>query len=147
MMRDRQRWLRYVLALAVVGVAVLVRVALVPVMGLNVPYVTIYPAIMIVAVVFGTGPGVLAALLGIALAEYHFMRPEGVIAWDLSLAVRSMLVLGASLYIGRIGQKLRAACAQAETRPGWRARPKKPCARARSGCVSRSKRATPARGT
>lgn len=107
--------IRYGMALAIVVGAVLARMALVPVLGLNVPYVTIYPAIMVVAVMFGVGPGVFASLVGILLAEQAFMRTESGIAWNLSLAIRATIVLGASLYLGWIGQKLRAARARAET--------------------------------
>ncbi|OGV73184.1 MAG: hypothetical protein A3K19_30145 [Lentisphaerae bacterium RIFOXYB12_FULL_65_16] len=114
-MRFTHRWyVRYSLALAIVVGAVLARAALVPVMGLNVPYVTIYPAIMIVAVVLGAGPGVFAAVVGLWLAERYFMRPGTGIDWNLSLAIRSAILLGASLYLGWIGHRLRAARARAE---------------------------------
>jgi len=114
MKTTHERLARYGLAMLILLVAVLARVALVPVMGLNVPYVTIYPAIMIAAVAFGVGPGMLAALAGILLAEHLFMRPGLGIAWDLSLAVRSALLFGATLYLGWIGRSLRAARAMAE---------------------------------
>ena len=48
-----------ILALAAVGL----RFAFVPVMGLNIPYLTIYPAMMIAAVMLGSGPAVLATVI------------------------------------------------------------------------------------
>ncbi len=114
-MSSTPRWqVRYGLALVTVVIAVLVRVALVPVMGPSVPYVTIYPAIMIVAVVLGAGPGMFAALVGIVLAEHLFMRPVSEVHLDLSLAIRAAIVLGASYYIGQVGRDLRRARAEAE---------------------------------
>ena len=100
---------RYVLAAAIMLLAVLVRAALVPVIGLNVPYLTVFPAMMIVAVTLGTGPGVFATVAGVLLAEHYFMSPSGPLEWDLSYFIRAMILLASSLYLARIGQNLRAA--------------------------------------
>ena len=75
-MRFTQRWyVRYGLALATVVVAVMARVALVPVLGLNLPYVTVYPAIMIAAVVLGVVSGMILAQYAVsdAMSEAHAM--------------------------------------------------------------------------
>jgi PAS domain S-box-containing protein len=110
----RSTFARYGLAAAVMLLAVLGRAALVPVIGLNVPYLTIYPAMMIVAVTLGVGPGVFATVAGVLLAEHYFMPSAGAMEWNFSLAIRSVILLVASLYVGRIGQNLRAARARAE---------------------------------
>jgi PAS domain S-box-containing protein len=105
---------RYGLAAGIMLLAVLLRAALVPVIGLNVPYLTVYPAMMIVAVTLGFGPGVFATVAGVLLAEQFFMPPTGALEWDLSFGVRAVIVLAASLYLARIGRDLRAARARAE---------------------------------
>ena len=110
---SRSVWARYSLALAAMMAAVLLRWALIPILGLNIPYLTVFPAMMIVAVTLGAGPGVVATVVGLLLAEYYFLPPAGPI-WSLSLAIRAVILLLTSLYVGRLAQTLRATRAQAE---------------------------------
>jgi PAS domain S-box-containing protein len=113
-MLTRSSWWRYGMALLAVVLAVLLRAALIPVIGLNVPYVTLYPAMMVGAVMFGAAPGVFATIVGIVLAELLFVEPIGQIPLTMSLAVRSTIVLLSSFYLGHLGQSLRNARDQAQ---------------------------------
>lgn len=104
---------RYGLALAMGMLAVAVRWALVPVIGNNVPYITLFPLIMFVSVMWGTGPGVLTTIAGMLLVEYHFMPPVDAIEWDLDFAVRATILLLTSIYVAWIAERLRSSREQA----------------------------------
>jgi len=62
-------WARYVLAAALVGAALAARLAMIPFDG-GFPFVTFYPAVIVSALLFGTGPAVLAVVLSALLADY-----------------------------------------------------------------------------
>src|ERR1051326_5352928 len=100
---------RYGMALFAVLLGVLVRQALVPLIGLNMPYVTLYPAMIIASVMFGAGPGVAATAIGIVLAEFLFVEPIGRLPLTVSLSVRATIVLASSFYLGHISHSLRRA--------------------------------------
>ena len=104
---------RYVLAAAVMLLAVALRLALIPILGLNIPYVTVYPAMMFTAIALGAGPGVGATLLGVWLAERYLVAPTG-IRWDLSFAIRAAIPLLTSLYVGWVSGRLRRARTNAD---------------------------------
>ena len=104
---------RYSLAVVVMLAAVALRWALIPIMGLNIPYVTVYPAMMFAAITLGAGPGVLATVLGVLLAEFYFVVPAG-IEWNLAFALRASIPLLTSLYVGWVSQRLRDARARAD---------------------------------
>ncbi|RDI59188.1 sensor histidine kinase [Microvirga subterranea] len=59
-------------AMAAVGVAMLVRYVLDPLLGDELPYITLYPAVLITAIVAGGGAGMGALLLG-AAASFGFL--------------------------------------------------------------------------
>ena len=64
----------YMLALLLSAGAVFVRLAMAPVEG-GLQYVTFFPAVTLAAVLGGLGPGMLATLLGVALATFTFNAP------------------------------------------------------------------------
>jgi signal transduction histidine kinase len=103
---------RYGLAVTLTLAAVLARAALDPILGERIPYLTIYPAIMIVAVVVGTGPAIATTLLSVVLIEFYFF--EAGLGLTASLVVRSVILLLTSIYVGRVGEKLRLARSRAE---------------------------------
>ncbi len=100
---------RYGLALAAALAAVLFRWVLNPVLGPRIPYLTIYPAMMIVAVTLGARPALVTTLLGLLLIEVFFGEPTGRTTLTASLGVRFAILLLTSLYVGRVGETLRAA--------------------------------------
>lgn len=70
-------WVRYGAALVAVIVAFLLRQALVDALGPGIPpYLTFYPAVMLVALFLGFGAGMTATLLAAALAAYWMLPPD-----------------------------------------------------------------------
>ena len=68
----------YALALAVVGVAFVLREGLMRLAGGDLPpYLTFYPAVAIVALLGGFGPGLLATLTAALLTDYCILPPQG----------------------------------------------------------------------
>jgi signal transduction histidine kinase/CheY-like chemotaxis protein len=61
-------WQRYGFAVGVVLIVILLRAALLPVLGTKYPFVTLFPAVVVSAVWGGFGPGMLAVLLSFGLA-------------------------------------------------------------------------------
>jgi signal transduction histidine kinase/ActR/RegA family two-component response regulator len=78
-------FVRYGTAIAIVLVAAALRIALDPVWGAGVPYITFYPAVMLAAWLGGLGPGVVATALSALLAHYFWVLPSFTIADALSL--------------------------------------------------------------
>ena len=107
---------KYLLAVSIVLVAIAVRRFLDPVLETNIPYLTLYPAIMIIAVITDIVPGLVAAVIGLFFAELFFIEPDGIDLFDGAFYLRSSIVLGATLYIGFIGLNLRRALKQSEDR-------------------------------
>jgi PAS domain S-box-containing protein len=105
---------RYALAIALTLVTVLLRWALIPVIGSGTIYITLFPAMVIVAVTFGAGPGLVGNALGIAITERFLFASTGESAYTLSLAVRSALMLLTTFYVGRVGERLRIARRRAD---------------------------------
>jgi PAS domain S-box-containing protein len=107
---------RYGIAVFVTAVAMALHILLTPVLGLTLPYITVYPAIVIVAVRFGFGPAVLSTLLGFAAAEWFLIEPLGTSTLGPSLFIRAAIVLLSGVYIGHVGDKLRISAARAESK-------------------------------
>jgi PAS domain S-box-containing protein len=108
-MKLRNRWyFSYSIAMAAVLVAFLLRLALVPVIGTGTLYITLFPAMMIVAVTLGAGPGVVSTVLGIILLEVLIVDSDWQLASLPSLAVRSIILLLTSLYVGWVSERLRS---------------------------------------
>jgi PAS domain S-box-containing protein len=70
-----QRLLPYIWAIAAVALGLALRSMLMPVLGTELPFITLFPAIFIAAYLGGLGPAVLATLLSIVAALYLFIEP------------------------------------------------------------------------
>ncbi len=70
-----RRVLPYLWSLAALVVAVGVRTFLAPEIGLTLPFVTLFPAIFLVAYLWGMGPALLATIVGAVAATYLFIEP------------------------------------------------------------------------
>jgi two-component system sensor kinase FixL len=70
-------WSGYAVALAGVGLALLLRYSLRDSFGVTVPYLQFYPAIICAAWFGGLGPGVLATAVSALAAMYAFLPPAG----------------------------------------------------------------------
>src|SRR6266567_1172736 len=66
---------RYGFALAALTVATLVRYGLDVALGFSQPFILFYPTIMLVALLGGVGPGLMATVLSAGLAAYFFLAP------------------------------------------------------------------------
>ena len=79
---------RYGVAIAAGAVAVALRLSLDPIWGIQLPFITLFPAIMLSAWLGGLGPGLLTtAITGLA-AEYYWIEP----ARSFAVADKSELV-------------------------------------------------------
>jgi PAS domain S-box-containing protein len=73
----RSNWLRYGVAVLVVGMALLVKLLLDPLIAEQSPFLLLSGAVMVGAWFGGLGPGLLATVLGALGADYFFLPPEG----------------------------------------------------------------------
>jgi len=73
----RNHWLvRYVAAVAAVGAGLLVRLGLTAIVGEGLPtYITFYPVIMAVALLGGSGPGLVATFTTALAVDYWLLPP------------------------------------------------------------------------
>jgi PAS domain S-box-containing protein len=93
---------RYAIAIAAGIVAILLRLAFDPVWGIKLPYITLFPAIMISAWLGGLWPGVVTTLITGIAAEYFWIEPAG--SWAVAekselLGVAVFLVIGAVISV------------------------------------------------
>src|ERR1700752_687063 len=68
---------RYAAGRAGTAAAVLLRLSLNPVWGLSLPFITLFPGVMLSAWLGGLGPGVLATLVSALAATYFWIAPSG----------------------------------------------------------------------
>ncbi len=68
------RYIAYLIAPVMVLLALLARLAVAPI-GSGLQYITFFPAVTLVAVIAGFGPGMFAAFLGMCLATFIFTPP------------------------------------------------------------------------
>ena len=66
---------RYGIAVVIAATAVLIRLTLDPVWGQNLPYITLFPAVMLSAWIGGLWPGLLTTLITAVAAEYFWIPP------------------------------------------------------------------------
>jgi PAS domain S-box-containing protein len=77
-MRASGRWVGYTVAVAGIGVAAWLRWRLAASFGPEIPpFITFYPAIMLAALLAGTGAGLLATILSAATVAFFFLEPSG----------------------------------------------------------------------
>jgi PAS domain S-box-containing protein len=74
---SRPSWLRYCVAVLAVGVVLLVKLLLDPLITEQSPFLLLAGAVMVGAWFGGFGPGLLATALGAFGADYFFLPPEG----------------------------------------------------------------------
>jgi PAS domain S-box-containing protein len=100
---------RYGVAVLAVFTATAIRMALTPLLGDDVPFITFFPAIIAVAWLGGWRPAVLSTGLFAAIANYLFVEPHGAFALSnpahlAALAIFIAVGLGISAITGRFRQ-------------------------------------------
>ena len=113
--RGTSRLIKYVYALLAVPLAILLRLALMPLLGPGVQYITIYAVTASVAVLGGLGPALVTGLLGAILTDYFFIEPLYVLDINVPFISRTAVVVLTSAFVGYVGDMLRAARARAES--------------------------------
>lgn len=71
------RWLAYGIAIALSAAATVLRFRIDHLLPAGFPYLTFFPAVIVTAFFFGTGPGLLAAMLCGLASWYWFIPPAG----------------------------------------------------------------------
>jgi signal transduction histidine kinase len=105
---------RYIYAILAVPVIILMRFALMPLIGPGVPYVTLFPISVAVAMFAGMGPAILTGFLGSLAIDYYFIPPLYSIDFDIPSISRIVVVVLTSAFVGYVGDMLRAARKKAE---------------------------------
>ena len=102
-------YLRYAYAILAVPLSVLLRFAIMPLTGPGTPFIVLFPATVIVALLGGMGPAVLTGVLGVLVSDYFFITPLH--SFDLSFDFwsRSAVVVLTSTFVGYVGKVLREA--------------------------------------
>ncbi|MEO5823016.1 MAG: PAS domain S-box protein [Vicinamibacteraceae bacterium] len=104
----------YAMALLVVGVSLLVRLGLQPWLGLSVPYLQFFPAIMVSAWFGGFGPGAAATVASAAAGAFFFVPPQDSLRLERSEDVVSFFLFVATGFgIAWFNHRTRAAEAEA----------------------------------
>lgn len=104
----RRPVVKYLFALAMAGLSILFRFALNPLIGSGYQYVTVFPLIIVVAILVGRGPAILHALLGGALATWYFS-----VELDAASVLVTFIVILTGFLAGDLAQRLHNALAQA----------------------------------
>ncbi len=70
-------WLRYGAAIAAIGLALVIKLLLVPLISQDTPFLLFFIAVMLAAWIGGLGPGLLATVLASLANNYYFIAPYG----------------------------------------------------------------------
>ena len=100
---------RYIVAVALIGAALLLRYALRNWLGPNVPYLQFFPAILIAAWYGGLGPGVVATATASLAAMYFFLPPAGLAVGQPGDLVSLSLFVATGLGVAWTNHQLRTA--------------------------------------
>ena len=102
-------WSGYGAAFAAVGLALLFRYSLRDTLGVAVPYLQFYPAIIFAAWFGGLGPGVVATSLSALAAMYAFLPPAGLAVGGADDQLSLAVFVGTGLLIAWLNHRLRRA--------------------------------------
>ena len=109
-----KNYLRYSYALLAIGIIVGWRYAMVPLIGYGIPYITLFPVTVAVALFAGMGPSIVTGLVGAIIIDYAFIEPLYTIKMDVAHITRTTVVVLTSAFVGYVGSVLRAARIKAE---------------------------------
>ena len=103
-------WARYGFALVMVAVGLLLRLVITRWMGPGLPtYITFYPAVMLVALKSGFGPGFVATLAAALAADYWIIPPVGsLFTYDSAIdAVGQVFFIGMGVFMSAVAERYR----------------------------------------
>ncbi len=109
-------YFRYLYAILAVLLIVLLRFALHPLTGPGIPFITLFPITVLVALLAGLGPALLTGILGAIVADYFFIGEPYSITIDVAFITRTSVVILTSALVGYVGDMLRAARNEMEIR-------------------------------
>jgi PAS domain S-box-containing protein len=100
---------RYAVALAALALALLFRYVVRDSLGVDVPYLQFYPAILAAAWYGGLGPGVLVTAVSAATASYFLLPPAGIAVGGLADVLSLVVFIATGLAISWLNHRLRLA--------------------------------------
>ena len=100
---------RYAVAIAAFAIALLLRYFVRDALGLKVPYLQFFPAILIAAWYGGLGPGVLVTTLSTIASMYFLLPPEGLAVGDPSDQLSLGVFVATGLVISWLNHRLHRA--------------------------------------
>lgn len=109
--------MRYVWAVTLVALGLLVGFILQPGFGRNQAYATFYPVVLLCAYVLGPRPAALAAVLSAAIAYWCFIPPAFQWKWDAQVGSALAFFLGTSAVAIHLVSRLTAAVAKRPAQP------------------------------
>ena len=107
-------YLRYFYAILAVPIVILTRFALIPLTGSGTPFITLFPATVIITLLGGMGPAILTGVLGVLMSDYFFIEPKYQWVLGIEFLSRTAVVVLTSVFVGYVGSILRQARSRAE---------------------------------
>ena len=109
-----KNYLRYFYVILAIPAVILTRFALLPLTGHGTPFIILFPATVIIALLGGMGPAILTGVLGVLITDYFFIPPLH--SWDIDIEFwsRTAVVILTSTFVGYVGAVLRQARTRAE---------------------------------
>lgn len=120
--QQRSRELRYVWAVTLVALGLLVGFILQPGFGRSQAYATFYPVVLLCAYILGPRPAALAAVLSAAIAYWCFIPPAFQWKWDAQVGSALAFFLGTSAIAIHLVSRMAAALAKRPAPPANLAR-------------------------
>ena len=108
-------WFRYGVAVFALGLVLLLRLLLAPLITAQSPFLLLAGAVMVAAWFGGLGPGLLTTALGMLAADYFFLPPQGSFTGPSVAALPLALFAVQGVVISSLTEALRAARGRAET--------------------------------
>ena len=110
----RQIFLKYAVAILAVIACLELRLLLTPFLGVNVPFITFFFAVMVAAWYGGFGPGILAALVSTVVADHFFIAPVGSFSFNSANVVALSIFVLEAIGISLLSEALHRAKQAAE---------------------------------
>ncbi len=98
------------MAVLAIGVAMLLRWSLQPLLGTSAPFILLYPAVMVAGWYGGLGPGLLASGLSALLARYFFIPP--LFSFDIASRTQAIILglfIGTSVFMTLLNEAVHRA--------------------------------------